>query len=149
MVNFSFFVFNSYAYFCLKFRNRVLGGSQNYFKIIFIKKVIKIYEDMNENSSCDYQSVEDFQNLILNSSEVFSSLSLNIRSLKKNCYNFRNFIKDVSTDQFQFSVIGLQEIWRKSNINLKNYHPLVSNERTERRGGGVGFYVKILEITNV
>ena len=104
--------------------------------------MVNLYEDMNENSSCDYQSVEDFQNLILNSSEVFSSLSLNIRSLKKNCYNFRNFIKDVSTDQFQFSVIGLQEIWRKSNINLKNYHPLVSNERTERRGGGVGFYVK-------
>ena len=60
--------------------------------------MVNLYEDMNENSSCDYQSVEDFQNLILNSSEVFSSLSLNIRSLKKNCYNFRNFIKDVSTD---------------------------------------------------
>ena len=104
--------------------------------------MVNLYEDINEKNSCDYQSVDDFQNLIKNSKEVFSSLSLNIRSLKKNFYNFRNFIRDISTDQFQFSVIGLQEIWSKSNIKLNNYHPLISNERTERRGGGVGFYIK-------
>ena len=101
-----------------------------------------LYEDMNQEDSCNYHSVDDFQNLIKNSKEVFSSLSLNIRSLKKNCHNFRNLIESISTKHFQFSVIGLQEIWSKSNISLNGYHPIISNERNERRGGGVGLYVK-------
>ena len=104
--------------------------------------MVDIFEDVNQGNSCKYFSVDEFQNSIENSKEIFSCLSLNIRSLKKNCYNLQNFIENISTDQFHFSIIGLQELWGGGNVSLVGYQPIISNERVERRGGGVGFFVR-------
>ena len=93
----------------------------------------------------------EFHNFLDNSSDQFSVLHLNIRSIKKNFENFELFLNSIN---FTFSVICLLETWwddlatiEKSLYELPNYNS-TRQARSDRKGGGVSIYIhKSLDFT--
>lgn len=59
--------------------------------------------------SCNYTSIEEFANLIKTKKEVFSALSLNIRSLKNKKRGLIDFFTQISTTNFRFSCVAFKE----------------------------------------
>lgn len=67
-----------------------------------------------------------------NISDNFSVLSLNVQSLKGKWSEFRDFVDELNTGSFKFSVIGIQEIWSLGGIYMviNHYYPnFVPNQR--------------------
>ena len=120
--------------------------------------LISISENQNElnlrelslnsdlNHACKYYDLKGFNELINHRSENFSLLSLNTRSICNKFSDFKDFISDISTNSFSFSVISLQETWLKNyknfSLEINDYHPIISKNRNHKKGGGVGIYLK-------
>ena len=93
----------------------------------------------------------EFHNFLDNSSDQFSVLHLNIKSIKKNFENFKLFLNSVS---FTFSVICFSEKWwddlatiEKSLFELPNYNS-THQARGDCKGGGISRYIhKTLDFT--
>ena len=93
----------------------------------------------------------EFHNFLDNSSDQFSVLHLNIRSIKKNFENFKLFLNSIN---FTFSVICLSETWwddlatiEKSLFELPNYNS-THQARGDHEGGEVSIYLhKSLDFT--
>ena len=93
----------------------------------------------------------EFHNFLDNSSDQFSVLHLNIRSIKKNFENFKLFLNLIN---FTFSVICLSETWwddlatiEKSLYEIPNYNS-THQARTDRKGSGISIYIhKSLDFT--
>ncbi len=103
---------------------------------------IKLNNDINHN--CSYLEIEDFQNKIKTKGEVFSTFSLNIRSLQNKMSELQDLIDNLSSDTFSFSVLCIQEIWNVPNaqlVLLENFHPMAMKTRTLKKGGGVGTFI--------
>ena len=49
-----------------------------------------IFETRSQDHTCKYYEIEDFQSKVEHLSDTFSSLSINVRSLRGNGKNFRN-----------------------------------------------------------
>ena len=64
--------------------------------------------DNNLNHNCSYFETEDFIKKIGDRSENFSTLSLNIRSLNNKTEQLQDFLHEISTNNFNFSVCCLQ-----------------------------------------
>ena len=86
----------------------------------------------------------EFHNFLDNSSDQFSVLHLNIRSIKKNFENFKLFLNSIN---FTFSVICLSETWwddlatiEKSLYELRNYNS-THQARGDRKGDGASIYI--------
>lgn len=99
--------------------------------------------DMNIFGETSYFTVEKFNefNSTIDYKKNISIMHLNCRSLAKNFDNLSFYLSDFKQ---QFSVIALSETWlKKSHPNL--YHldnySFVGQERENKRGGGVGFYI--------
>ena len=82
-----------------------------------------------------------FHNFLDNSSDQFSVLHLNIRSIKKNFENFKLFLNSIN---FTFSVICLSETWwdylatiEKSLFELPSYNSMYQGAIVK----AVGFYI--------
>ena len=103
----------------------------------------------NTEHNCAYYDVEEFHNEFLQNPCKFSSFSLNIRSLPGKWSEFRDYIVDLSSNGFKFSVIALQEVWnvpRGVSYELEGYKPLEYRIRdpsglNNNAGGGVGIWV--------
>jgi len=96
----------------------------------------------NINLNCNYISNDDFPTLNMNQ---FTVLSLNIQSLAAKFGEFSDLINEMQTSKVCPDILCLQETWNivdNSMYPLPNYHPLLSNVRTNARGGGVAIYVK-------
>ena len=85
---------------------------------------------------------KDFENF---SSETFSILHLNIRSMNKNFENFQAFYKSLN---MSFSIICLTETWandinfdKNSLFQLEGYNP-IHQIRKNRKGGGVAIFIQ-------
>ena len=65
----------------------------------------------SQGHSCKYYEIEDFQNKIKDSEQCFSTLSLNVCSLKGKWSEFNELISELNFDKFKLSVIGIQEVW--------------------------------------
>ena len=94
---------------------------------------------------------EEFHNFLDNSTDQFSVLHINIRSIKKNSENFKLFLNSIN---FTFSVICLSETWlgdlatiEKFSYELPNYNS-THQARGDRKGSGVSIYIhKSLDFT--
>ena len=93
-----------------------------------------------------YLFPEDFSSAYENesSSNYFSILHFNIKSIKKNFENFKMFLNSIN---FTFSIICFSETWldetnstENSLYELPNYMSK-HQVRSDRRGGGVSIYV--------
>ncbi len=97
-------------------------------------------EDSKNKSSYYYTEKLPTQNG--NSSNNFSILNVNIRSLNKKIDLFKDF---VHCTQSNFGIIGLVETWLNDTphdyFKLNGYNLEFSN-RTGKRGGGVCLYIK-------
>ena len=75
-------------------------------------------------------------------SDSFSLLHMNIRSLPKHLLEFQSYIK---TLKLLFSIIGLTETWFNSSLSnlytLEGYNS-INNSRTIKKGGDVALFVK-------
>ena len=99
-----------------------------------------------ENLNMLYLFHEDFNSAYENesSSNYFSILHLNIRSIKKNFENFKMLLNSIS---FTFSIICFSETWLDETNSTKNSLYELPNYmskhqvRSYRRGGGVFIYV--------
>lgn len=102
------------------------------------------FQELEENLNCTYYSIDEFNELIKDKKEIFSILSQNIRSMRKNFSEFKDLLSDISGQNFNFSVYMLQEIWGVGNLkfSLEGYHDLIFKERETQRGGGVGIFLK-------
>ena len=93
-------------------------------------------------SSCAYYTTREFNNLFTKKPNCFSTLHMNIRSLKK---NFDDFIEYLSTINLSFSVIALSETWlndsSSDSFHIPGYN-FVAKSRKHRIGGGVGIFIK-------
>ena len=72
---------------------------------------------------------------------LFSMIHFNCRSILK---NFDDIIALINFLSIKFTVIGVSETWLKDNsiqCNILGYN-FLSNNRKNRRGGGVGIYIK-------
>ena len=72
-------------------------------------------------------------------------MSLNIQSLPAKFNELNQFLNELSSENFSLDFIGLQEIWKlnyPTHYVIDNYHPIAYKSRTNRQGGGVGFFVK-------
>ena len=93
----------------------------------------------------------EFHDFLDNSSDQFSVLHLNIRSINKNFENFKLFLSLIN---FTFSVICLSETWwdglatiEKSLYELPNYNS-AHQARGDLKGSGVSIYIhKSLDFT--
>lgn len=73
-----------------------------------------------------------------------------MRSYPSKLQEFKEFISETSNADFNFDIIGLQEIWHipsKMNLSIPGYQKIVhktrSSEKSRRNlGGGVAFYVR-------
>ena len=100
--------------------------------------------DNNLNHNCSYFEIEDFHSKIKNKREIFSTFSLNIRSLQNKMSEFQDLLDNLSSSSFSFSALCLQEIWNIPNaqsVLLDNFHPMALKTRNQKKGGGVGIYI--------
>ena len=74
----------------------------------------------------------------------FSIISFNIRSMKKNFEEFKNFISNFN---YEFSIISLTETWclddqrNESIFKLKNYKSIHQARNGDRNGGGTCLFI--------
>ena len=95
-------------------------------------------------SDCKYFLENDF-NLELEKREItdnnFSIIHINIRSLPRNLDVLRHYL---STLRVKFKIIAISESWLNANnselYGLEDYN-LISNFRSNRRGGGVSLFI--------
>ena len=90
--------------------------------------------------NCKYYDVSEFNALKFKNN--FSVLSQNIRSMRNNFDELKQFLFELK--MHKFSVIGLQEIRnipRSVLYKLKGYSKLEYKTRTTGNGGGIGIFV--------
>ena len=107
-------------------------------------------QDPDENLTENYQNCSYFTPDELKESiekiplKGFSIISFNIRSMKKNFEEFKDFITNLN---YEFSVISLTETWclddsrNESIFKLKNYSSIHQARAGERNGGGTCFFI--------
>ena len=78
--------------------------------------------------------------------ENISILHINIRGLKTNFENFRNFVNNAGTF---FDIICLTETWcsdseinNNSCFNISNYNAIPFERKTNKRDGSILIYIK-------
>lgn len=98
----------------------------------------------SKSLSCNYYTEYKLNDLLtapnMKNLCSLSFLHLNIRSLSHNLDKLHNLLANVKTN---FSIIGISETWLQSaehNVNIDGYN-FIHNYRSNRSGGGVGFYV--------
>ena len=99
----------------------------------------------NSLSSCDYYLEDSFngkcEELSL-TSDCFSLLHCNIRSIPKNLYDFELYLSGLG---IRFTVMAFSETWLNSTncslYNIEGYN-VESAYRSCRRGGGVSLYIR-------
>ena len=69
----------------------------------------------------------------------YSILSINIRSITKNILQLRKTVKKLNT-----TIVACQEVWHphRGFVNIEGYSNIVVKTRKNKRGGGLGLYVK-------
>ena len=109
-------------------------------------------QDPDENlfesfKDCSYSTPSELKVLlekIPTRNQHFSVISFNIRSLKKNFEEFKDFITDL---EYEFSVISLSETWclddprNESLYKLNNYTCVHQARSGERSGGGTCLFI--------
>ena len=93
--------------------------------------------------NCNYYDEDDFINNFKNS-KLSSILSHNVQGINSKFNNFREFLNNLKSQNFSFSIIGLQEIHSvidRECLNIDGYHDLIFKSRSQSRGGGLGFYI--------
>ena len=95
------------------------------------------------DSNCNPSKMSNINNSFQDkTSNSFSLLHINSRSINKNFDSVENFLD--SLNRFSFSVIGISETWLKSTspdtFNIANYH-MIHADRKKGRGGGVAMYI--------
>ncbi len=71
-------------------------------------------------------------------------LSINIQSLQSKFSNLLQLINELNTAKVTIDIIALQETWNISHVDqliIPGFHPVVYINRTNLRGGGVGFFI--------
>lgn len=106
---------------------------------------LDMLDNFNTNylsSDSNYYSTDDFISNFTKTSKGFSILHVNSRSLSKNFDSLETML--YSLNNFPFSVIGVTETWLHStspNLFELNNYTLVRQDRTDKRGGGIAFYI--------
>ena len=105
-------------------------------------------ENLFENvKDCSYFTPNDLKvslEEIPNENKSFSILNFNIRSMRKNFEEFRNFIYKLD---FEFSIISLTETWclddprNESLFKLNNYTSIHQSRYSDRNGGGTCIFI--------
>ena len=105
-------------------------------------------ENLSESfEDCSYSTPSELKVLLEKlptRNQHFSVISFNIRSLKKNFEEFKDFITDL---EYKFSVISLSETWclddprNESLYKLNNYTCVHQARSGERSGGGTCLFI--------
>ena len=118
------------------------------FESIFLNKNQDPDENLFENfKDCSYFTPNDLKvslEEIPNENKTFSIINFNIRSMRKNFEEFRNFIYKLD---FEFSIISLTETWylddprNESLFKLNNYTSIHQARNSDRNGGGTCIFI--------
>ena len=80
--------------------------------------------------------IKDVKNKISKSHN--SVLFLNIYSINKNLHHLENLCRDISNPK----ILAISEVWQPYNIRLNGYQNPEFKLRTNKRGGGLGIFVR-------
>ena len=118
------------------------------FESILLNKNQDPDENLFQNfKSCSYFNPTELKASLENipdRNKSFSIISFNIRSMKKNFEEFRDFITELN---YEFSVISLTETWclddprNESLFKLNNYTSVHQAREDERNGGGTCIFI--------
>ena len=90
--------------------------------------------------NCDYLDSTEFLNKYRDSKE-YSLLSWNIQGLNSKFNELKEFFNILHSNDFTVDILALQETHQIANrdlLNLPNFKPLISKDRTSNRWGGIG-----------
>ncbi len=99
----------------------------------------------NQIVNSDYYDPEEFHKNFAKLQGIISYFHINCRSLSSNWEAFRELLCEMHGEDFAFDFIGMSEVFGKykdDRINLPGYHNILTKTREDRRGGGVGIFVK-------
>ena len=99
--------------------------------------------------SCNYFDIEQFCTKVSDTDQQISFFSQNICSLPGKWNSLYDFIQQINSNKFKFSVIALTEIWNVPpdiSYSLPGYSTLNYNIRDKtglngNKGGGIGMWV--------
>ena len=107
---------------------------------------VNFYQNNVSNVEGNYSLMTEVKSYLVNfNPNAFSVLHLNIRSMKKNFENFKEFLKNLSV---RFSAICLSETWCESQDESQNSNYILSgynffyHYRQYRREGGMCLFGK-------
>ena len=100
-----------------------------------IRDLSTIDSDSEQNDAEHLQRLDENRNLL-------SIVQLNTQSMVSSFDEFTLFV-----DKYSFDIIAVTETWLKNDPNLLEYvkidgYNMHYNNRVDRRGGGVGIYIK-------
>ena len=103
----------------------------------------------NVEHVCNYYDSETFHREFCNDRHKFSTFSYNIRSLPNKWVDFQNMISDLNKNDFNFSVVAVQEVWNvPSGVTYdlpgyRSFHYKIRDPsgRNNNAGGGIGLWV--------
>ena len=96
---------------------------------------------VNNNISAYFTEQQVISNSSFNVKDELLLMHLNIRSLSKNFDKFSGLVNEL---KFESAIFGLSETWLNNvpdSMFCIDRFSFITNNRTAKRGGGVGFYV--------
>ena len=110
------------------------------------RQSLDFHLDLDDPSLCNFDCSYTTESKIISDSKLDTSNNiffshLNIRSLSKNFDQLHNLVNEL---RFTSAVIAISETWLKdipSSLFSIERFTLLTNNRTKKRGGGVGLYV--------
>jgi hypothetical protein len=93
------------------------------------------------NIQCKYHDIKSLSETV--KEPIF--LSINIQSLQSKYDQLLEFIFNLSNANIIVDAIAVQEIWDikySDLVNIPGFRPIVCKTRQDKRGGGVGFYIR-------
>ena len=124
--------------------NNDLNLNASYLLNSYFQDDENIQQFFKTNLSSCYCDMQSFSNTYQNCKEPLF-ISLNIQSLNSKFSELKSFIAELGKVNIFIDLIILQETWKvvfSKLLELPGYQPLISRNRRNMRGGGVGVYVR-------
>ena len=100
------------------------------------------YED---RLNCNYILPKDFISVADPGQSRINFFGINVRSLNAHFHSLEDLLEQMVGSETELDVIALTEIFKcdlNNELNLANYHPLISKVRPADNRGGVGLFIR-------
>ena len=123
-----------------------LGAMRDYDLHNFINHYLGDDPSTNPYVNSSYGGYADLSSLTVGHGSSLAPLflSLNVQSLNSKYLSLKDLVNGLTKENINLNAIALQEVWNIPHpdlLKIDNYQ-LFLNQRSNSRGGGVGFYIR-------